>query len=150
MFGFHLLHIPKNLKIDPKKIEKILDYIEKTVPEKGNGILNIAFLHDDEIQHLNKAYRKIDAPTDVLSFHYFDDFSTIKDDETAGECIFSWGKIQSQAKKFSHSEAEEFYILFIHSVLHILGYDHENDREFRAMWKYEKLIREKFGFSVER
>ncbi|MBS9784074.1 rRNA maturation RNase YbeY [Candidatus Gracilibacteria bacterium] len=150
MFGFELLDIPETLKIDSKRIEEILGAIEKSVPEKGNGILNIAFVDDETIQNLNKNYRGIDSSTDVLSFHYFEDFSEIKSDEIAGECIFSWEKIQSQAKKFSHSEEEEFYILLIHSVLHILGYDHESEQEFAEMWQYEKPLREKFGFSVER
>ncbi len=150
MFWFELLDIPKTLKIDSKKIEEILQTVEKSVPEKWNGILNIAFVDDETIQNLNKNYRGIDSSTDVLSFHYFEDFSEIKSDEIAGECIFSWGKIQSQAKKFSHSEEKEFYILLIHSILHILGYDHESEQDFAKMWQYEKPLRERFWFSVER
>ena len=47
------------------------------------GTVNIAFLSDDEIQELNKNYRNIDKTTDVLSFHYFEDFSDLKSDEIA-------------------------------------------------------------------
>lgn len=87
----------------------------------------------------------------MLSFHYFEDFSTLDEKtDVAGECIFSEAKILSQSVEHGHSPEEEFYILLIHSVLHILGYDHEDDEDFAEMWKCEKPAREFFGLSVAR
>lgn len=87
------------------------------------------------MQYLNREYRGIDKTTDVLSFHYFDDFSDLDDRvDTAGECIFSEQKILSQARDFGHSPEEEFEILCIHSILHILGFDHETDEDYQDMW----------------
>lgn len=79
----------------------------------------------------------------MLSFHYFEDFSDIAFDQTAGECIFSESRILSQSGEFAHTPREEFEILLIHSLLHIIGYDHEEDEDFEAMWSYEKPLREK-------
>ena len=61
------------------------------MPITQRGILNIAFLPDEEIQILNREYRGIDKTTDVLSFHYFDDFSDLDPaTDIAGECIRRW------------------------------------------------------------
>ena len=113
-----------------------------------NGILNIAFISDEEMQNLNKNYRGKDASTDVLSFHYFEDFSEITPTDIAGECIFSESKILSQAVEYGHTPKEEFEILLIHSILHILGFDHEDDEDYEDMWKWEKEIREKFELTI--
>jgi probable rRNA maturation factor len=108
-----------------------------------NGILNIAWLTDDEIQTLNREHRGIDSTTDVLSFHYYDDFSDLDIDETAGEIILSESRILSQAEDHGHNPERECEILIIHSILHILGYDHETDEEYAEMWMIEKILREK-------
>ena len=106
-------------------------------------MINISFVSDEEMQALNKKYRNKDETTDVLSFHYFEDFSDLSDDEVAGECIFSHARILSQADEYSHTPNAEFEILLIHSVLHILGYDHEDDADFEEMFAIERDIRAK-------
>jgi probable rRNA maturation factor len=58
------------------------------------------FVSDEEIQYLNKTYREKDSVTDVLSFHYFEDFSNLQKDDIAGELIFCESKILSQAKEY--------------------------------------------------
>lgn len=151
MFKFAIVNTPENFMISEEKISEIFAYFEKNLPFSQKWTLNIAFLSDEEIQILNRDYRGMNKPTDVLSFHYFDDFSLL-DEKTdiAGECIFSENKIIEQAEKFGHSANEEFEILLIHSILHILGFDHENDEDFEEMWKYEKVAREFFALNIER
>jgi probable rRNA maturation factor len=100
-------------------------------------------LTDDEIQALNREHRGIDSTTDVLSFHYFDDFSDIDPTDTAGEIILSESRILSQAEEHGHSPERECEILIIHSILHILGYDHETDEEYAEMWEVESDLRDK-------
>jgi probable rRNA maturation factor len=58
------------------------------------------FVDDDSIQKLNKDYRHMDKVTDVLSFHYYDDFSELVPEDIAGEIILSENKITSQAKEY--------------------------------------------------
>jgi probable rRNA maturation factor len=105
--------------------------------------LNIALLTDDEIQILNREHRGIDSTTDVLSFHYYDEFSDTDADDTAGEIILSESRILSQAVEHGHSPERECEILIIHSILHILGYDHETDEEYAEMWEIESVLRGK-------
>jgi probable rRNA maturation factor len=115
--------------------------VTKEVDMPQNGTLNIAFLTDSEIQELNKSYRGKDKSTDVLSFHYFDDFTDVSSDEVAGEIILSESHILTQAKEYNHTPRKECEILIIHSILHILGFDHEADEEYEEMWGYEEKLR---------
>lgn len=127
-------------KIDKKIIDKILNIFSNIITKKQNWILNIVFLDDDSIKILNNKYRWKDNTTDVLSFHYFDDFSLLWKDEIVGEIIMSESKISSQALEYRHSEELEFYKLLIHSILHILWYDHEKDEDYIIMQELENKI----------
>lgn len=117
------------------------------------GTVNIAFLSDEEIQELNKNHRGIDKTTDVLSFHYFEDFIGLKDGEIAGEIIMSEAKILSQAEEYGNTPEAEFAKLLIHSTLHLLGYDHEDEEEYEEMHaeeqKIEKILLEKMGVRIQ-
>ena len=120
MFSFQLLNNPESFSIDQSRISDILFRISREVSLPQNGIINIAFLADSEIQTLNNQYRGIDNTTDVLSFHYYDDFSEIIDDEIVGEIILSESKVLSQAEEHMHTVINETEILIIHGILHIL------------------------------
>ncbi len=144
MFSSQLLSEPITFSIEKIRISEICNYIADIVDIPQGWVLNIAFLSDEKIRTLNNQYRQIDSTTDVLSFHYFDDFSILWEDEIAGEIIMSESRIISQAKEHQHSERTEFEILFIHGILHILGYDHEMEDDYETMWKIEKPIREFF------
>jgi len=148
MFSFQLLNDPESFSLDQSRVSDILFRISKAVSDEQNGTINIAFLSDEEIQALNKEYRGIDNSTDVLSFHYYDDFSDVEDDEIIGEIILSESRILSQAEEHEHTVINESEILIIHGVLHILGYDHENDTDYEEMWQIERVIREKMNLTI--
>lgn len=139
MFKYNIINKP-NIEVDTNIIDKILITISNSIELKQNWILNIVFLDDNSIKNLNKQYRNIDKSTDVLSFHYFNDFSNLKDDDIAGEIILSQTKIIEQWKTYWLWIKWEFYKLLIHSILHILWYDHENDEDFVLMQKQEDEI----------
>ncbi|MDF1682531.1 MAG: rRNA maturation RNase YbeY [Patescibacteria group bacterium] len=82
MFSYILISKP-SFDIKEKEIDNIFESISNNIQKKQNGTLNIVFLDDDSIQNLNKKYRNIDKTTDVLSFHYFDDFRELKKEDTA-------------------------------------------------------------------
>ncbi len=145
MFQYILNNKP-SFDIDEKIIDDIFKNISNHISETQNGTLTIVFLDDDSIQNLNKTYRNIDKTTDVLSFHYYDDFSELKQEEIAGEIILSETKILAQAKEYWLWNQKEFYKLLIHSILHILWYDHEQDHDYEIMQAKESLIwQEVFG-----
>jgi probable rRNA maturation factor len=152
VFSYQFINHPENFTLDLSHIDDIFrrisivphtlsDESADTLGEHQNGIINIAFLPDEEIQVLNNTYRNKDSTTDVLSFHYFDDYSDVDPSETAGEIILSESRILAQALEHNHSPERECEILIIHSLLHLLGYDHETDEEYERMWGWEKNLR---------
>jgi len=139
MFKFEIIS-PSRVNYDLKIIERIFKIIDIEVKKIQKWVLNIVFVSQEEIKELNMNYRKKDYSTDVLSFHYFDDFSNLKDEEIAWELIFCEEKIFMQAEEYWLWEEKEFYKLLIHSILHILWFDHEDDSDYKIMSDYENII----------
>ena len=112
--------------------EKLLETILQDLTQKD---IELIVTSNEQIQKINKEYRDIDKPTDVLSFPYEE-----MPMAPLGSIVISIDYVQNKAKEFGHSEDDEFTLLFIHGLLHLLGYDHECDNgEMRGM--EEKLIR---------
>ena len=139
MFGYSIVTKPY-FSIGEKTIDNIFKTISSTIKKEQFWILNIVFLEPYSIKNLNKKYRNIDKTTDVLSFHYFDDFSKLKKDDIAWEIVMCEDKIKAQALEYSLWEEKEFYKLLIHSVLHILWYNHETDYDYKIMQEFENSI----------
>ncbi len=98
--------------------------------------IELIFLNNDNIKELNKEHRKIDKATDVLSFPLEFDMPNMP----LGSVVISVDFIEEKAKEFNHSFEDELKLLFIHGLLHLLGFDHEVDMgEHRQ--KEEELIK---------
>lgn len=136
MFHYNLVNIP-SFEVDKEVLNKISKIVEKIVKKPQSWTLNIVFLNPEEVKILNKEHRGIDKTTDVLSFHYFYDFKKFKEDETVWEIILNEEKIFSQSKEYKITVEKEFFNLVIHSTLHILGYDHEIDEDYKIMYDFE-------------
>ena len=93
---------------------------------------------DEEIKNLNKMHRNIDKPTDVLSFP-LEKLSGMP----LGSIVISFDTAKKGAEEFGHSVEDEIKLLFIHGMLHLLGYDHETDNG--EMREKEEEIIEKFN-----
>jgi len=139
MFSYNITSIPV-FNINKKTIDNIFIYISNTVSIKQLWTLNIVFLDTNSIKNLNKEYRWIDKVTDVLSFHYYSNFSKLKKDEIAWEIIMCEEKIISGWKEYKLWSEKEFYKLLIHSILHIIWYDHEKENDYKIMSKLENKI----------
>ena len=98
------------------------------------------FLDADSIKNLNKKYRKIDKITDVLSFHYYENFNTFLSKDTVWEIIMCEEKIIENWKLYNLWAQKEFYKLLIHSILHIIWFDHEKNKDYKIMYELEKEI----------
>lgn len=99
--------------------------------------LEVIFTDNPSIQKLNKEHRNIDEPTDVLSFPLECDFPNM----LLGSIVISTDYAKKKADELNHSFQEEITLLYIHGLLHLLGYDHEIDSgEHRA--KEEELIKQ--------
>lgn len=139
MFKLNFINTP-DFEINTKILDKIRKTIAKNIEIIQKWTLNLVFVSDEEIQNLNNTYRQKDYVTDVLSFHYFEDFSHLKANDIAWEIILNEGKIKSQAIEYGLWEEKEFYKLLIHSMLHILWYDHEEDDDYEIMNSRENII----------
>ena len=116
--------------------------------------LSVTFAGLEEIHELNRDYRGVDRPTDVLSFpqyeredleYYSENPDDIPDELMLGDVVICCDKAEEQAKEFGHSYEREIIYLFTHSVLHLLGYDHEEDDEKKVMRKREEEIMDWLG-----
>ena len=98
--------------------------------------MNIILVDENEIRQLNARFRNMDAPTDVLSFSYMDE-------EDVGEVIICPEVVERNSREFKVPFLEEFFRVLIHGILHIVGYDHEDEEDGRIMFeKQENLLRE--------
>ncbi len=139
MFSYNIIE-KLDFPINKKTLDNIVKKISLLVKKEQSGTINIVFLDDNSIKNLNKKYRKIDKETDVLSFNYYKKFSNFKKNDIIGEIILSKNKISSQAIEYGLWEEKEFYKLIIHSILHILGYDHEKEDDYKIMQDLEDKI----------
>lgn len=139
MFHYSLLHLP-SFDINTETLDEIFKNISEIVPEAQGWQVNIVFVEPYRIKNLNKEYRKKDSITDVLSFHYYEDFSKLEKNDTAGEIVLCEEKILSQGKEYQLGSEKEFYKLIIHATLHLLWYDHENDSDYEVMKALEEKV----------
>jgi len=110
-----------------------LETIKNSLTDKE---IELIIVNNDEIQELNKIHRNIDKATDVLSFPLEFDLPNMP----LGSIVVSMDYVQLKAKEYAHSSNDEFTLLFIHGLLHLLGFDHEIDSgEHRV--KEEELIK---------
>lgn len=139
MFNYTLVNQPK-FEFKEDTLRNIFKKVEKFVKKTQSGNINIVFLNDEEIRDLNKKYRWIDKSTDVLSFHYHQNFQNFEKYDTVWEVILSEQKILFQSEEYGITIEKEFYNLVIHSVLHILGFDHEKEEDYKEMYALECQI----------
>ena len=105
--------------------------------------LTIVITDDDEIHALNRDYRQIDRPTDVLSFAAMEGDAFIGPPDEApylGDVIISFPTAAQQAPEHGHSVPAELALLVVHGVLHLLGYDHGEVAEQARMWARQASI----------
>ncbi len=101
------------------------------------------FTDDKFIRSLNNKYRGIDKPTDVLSFNLQEGaFKTpeVESDKLLGDIIISVETAQRQADTLNHSMERELTVLLIHGLLHLSGYGHEEDKDYKVMREKESEI----------
>ena len=130
--------------IDIKKIiKKIAKKINKVEKIKGKHTISFILVDSDKIWEINKEYRKIDSPTDVISFAAIDDSIDGSIPEEMGDIFICKERVLSQAQEYGHSVLREFAFLCTHGIYHLLGYDHQNAEEERVMFeKQEKILKE--------
>ena len=127
-------------KIDTSEMDKVINFACKKMNVK-NPLLNIVLVDNKRIQKINKEYRNIDAVTDVISFA-FEEVNDVNYDDIRflGEIYISYERCCEQAQEFGHSVRRELCYLAVHGLLHLLGYDHMNEKDKKVMRTIEEEI----------
>lgn len=106
-----------------------------------NVIFSIIFVDDDAIHEMNRDYRGVDRITDVISFAFEDNAQIVYNDcRLLGEIYICIPQMKRQAKEYGHSEKRELAFLSVHGMLHLLGYDHMNEKDEKEMFALQELI----------
>ena len=145
MIKFNLTGLVDMLNVDAKKIiKKITKAVNKEFKLKTKHVASFIIVDNDAIHELNKHYRHIDAPTDVISFAGIDG---LEEEERGlpfelGDIFINKDRVISQAQDYGHSEVREFAFLVTHGLLHLLGYDHIEKEDEKVMFALQDKILE--------
>lgn len=117
----------------------LLDYM------KINASFSVIIVDNKEIHKINKEYRGIDRPTDVISFALEEDENYEIKERLLGDIYISIDKVYEQAKEYNHSVKRELFFLVTHGFLHLLGYDHMKKEDEEIMFPLQEKILDKYG-----
>lgn len=118
----------------------IIDNIQNGIKEDIE--LSLILVDINGIHNINKEYRGIDRPTDVISFCLEDE----EDDKYLGDIFVCIEKVYEQSKEYNHSNEREFAFLVVHGILHLLGYDHMNKEDEEKMFTKQEELLKKLGY----
>lgn len=111
-----------------------------------NAIMSVTFVSKEQIHYLNKTYRNIDRPTDVISFAFLDDKNEIIIGDGVpldlGEIYICYDVADENRKTYDNSLKRELCFLFVHGLLHLLGYDHMTKEDEDIMFPLQEKILE--------
>ncbi len=137
---------------DVTDLETFESFINFSANKLGlkNVMFNVIIIDDERIHKINKEYRNIDRPTDVITFA-LEDNKQIDTPEVRvlGDIYISYDKVMSQSKEYGHSKKRELCFLGVHGLLHLLGYDHMNEKDEIVMFGLQKELLEEYGIKKE-
>ena len=142
--------LPNDMVVD-SEVETVIRLAVEKVGElydEKNSEVSVTVTNDAEIHKLNKKYRGIDRPTDVLSFAFRESEDDL-DKENLGEIIISLPRATAQAEEYGHSLKREVAFLTVHGMLHLLGYDHIEEEDREEMENEQKIVMEALNISRE-
>ncbi|KIY22692.1 MULTISPECIES: rRNA maturation RNase YbeY [Mesobacillus] len=132
-------------------IEKLLNYAAGKENVQDGSELSVTFVSNERIQEINRNYRDKDRPTDVISFALEEmgegEIAIVGEDipRILGDIIISIPKAREQAEEYNHSFLRELGFLAVHGFLHLLGYDHMNEKDEKLMFDKQRDLLEGYG-----
>ena len=122
--------------------EKIAEKAEQRLALSDDYELSVTFVRSRTIHTINRDYRGIDRPTDVISFAIRDDmdFEMVEGMNDLGDIFINIDYARKQAKQYGHSYRREIAFLFTHGMLHCLGYDHMKEEDEKVMFALQDEI----------
>jgi len=128
--------------VNVKEYQRLINSIFKPMGSKKE--FNIIFVSKDEIQRINREFRKIDKVTDVISFALCDDEDIIQTNEL-GDIFICLDRAFEQAFEYGHSITREVAFLAVHGYLHLCGFDHMTEDEEKVMFQKQDDILNQAG-----
>ena len=137
----------KFINLSKSEILDVVIEVLKTVEYKftKNHQLNLSFVSSEEMQLLNKTYRNKDKPTNVLSFELPENFPVGDEKTLIGEIALCEEIIYEESKKYKKIFENRLKHMIIHGLLHLIGYDHQDEEETSKMERLEKEIMNKLS-----
>ncbi|MBF7082625.1 rRNA maturation RNase YbeY [Desulfallas sp. Bu1-1] len=138
-------NLQDRVPVDDDLVQMLTGVIEAALVEEGmakEAEVSLVFVDDAYMAELNKQYRNIDGPTDVLSFAMLEGEQLPGDEAepVLGDIVISLETARRQAREFGHGFEREVAYLTVHGVLHLLGYDHMDETGKKAMRAKEEKI----------
>ena len=142
-----MYEIINEYKEEIKEIKDIKTIVDSVVKKFNLNTceFNIILVDNEYIHKLNKEYRNVDRETDVISFALEDDIDIKLDHRILGDIYISVDKAKAQALEYGHSFKREISFLTVHGMLHLLGYDHMNEKDEKIMFDLQDEILESVG-----
>ena len=137
---------------EPKWSSAIEPFLQTVLAQLNhtNWDVSVVFCRDAFIRELNKTYRHIDSPTDVLSFEQSDEYEDEDKNRrfNAGDIVISLDSLRSNAETFNVTMNEELKRLLIHGILHLSGMDHSDNNPQQEMLQLQEKILGSYGSTV--
>ena len=134
-----------------EEYENILSFTFKYLSLKAEPIISVSIVEEKLIQEINRDYRNKDTVTDVISFAFLDGEPSLRDNLykdgpiDLGEIYICLNRAIEQAKDYGHSLKRELSFLFLHGLLHLLGYDHMEKEDEIIMFDLQDKILSELG-----
>ena len=133
-------------KIDEEIITKVANKTAEMLDVK-DAIVSIVLIDNKRIHEINRDYRGVDRPTDVISFAFTEEIGPETDYTNLGEIYISLEKAHEQSLEYGHSFERELAFLTCHGLLHLLGYDHILPDEEKEMFSLQEDILSSLGIN---
>lgn len=141
-----------------KLIEDVLNFAGSYLKLPENTEMSVTLMDNEHIHEINKKYRGVDKPTDVISFAIEEDdpdevpIILLEDEEfdipkNIGDIMVSMDKVKEQAEYLGHSEDRELGFLVVHGFLHLNGYDHMKEEDEKEMFGLQREILDSYGLT---
>ncbi len=136
---FEIINLTKETEIEKESLMKVLNR-GLQIENLEDVLFNVIIVDNEYIHTLNKEYRKIDRPTDVITFALEDNMDIETTPRILGDIYISIEKAHSQAIEYGHSFKREICFLAVHGFYHLLGYDHMTEEEEKVMFARQEAV----------
>lgn len=136
-----ITNLQKKVPVETGFIRDVIIQALKLQGYRNPPDVSVALVDDAYIRVLNREYRGVDQPTDVLAFPL--DEGDSEGERSLGDIVISVERARDQARQFKHPLRREIALLAVHGLLHLLGYEDETEAGASAMWSRQKELLEK-------